>query len=227
MTLRHSNWSKLVVAAAVVFAVFLSIGVAQASNMGFKMNRVVQALGTPAPKGNNLISLPYKNPYSTASDVCTALGLSTVAPKGKIVQVNAQTGGQASYNCGDLGPFTLTQRVGVIATNSTLAGGIVVGSHQGSPPGNITLYGLGTPAPKGQNHFPVPYHTTAVNANDICLDLGVPVGGKIQRTNAATGTVASYNCGDIGPFALTLGESLVITFTGATINVPAGHPAHF
>jgi hypothetical protein len=143
--------------------------------------------------------------------------------------VNAQAGTQASFNCGDLGPFNLAPRVGVIVTNSTAAGGILVGSHQANPPGTITLFGLATPAPKGQNHFAVPYHTTAATASDLCTDLGLPGpgNGKVQRINAGAGTIASYNCGDIGPFALTLGESVIITFTGATINVLAGHPAHF
>jgi hypothetical protein len=66
-----------------------------------------------------------------------------------------------------------------------------------------------------------------VVAQDLCVDLGLPVGGKVQRINAATGVTSSHNCGDLGAFALTLGESTIISFTGATINVPAGHPAHF
>jgi hypothetical protein len=41
MKLRHSTSSKLVVALAVLFAVVLSIGVTEASNMGFKMNKVI------------------------------------------------------------------------------------------------------------------------------------------------------------------------------------------
>jgi len=223
------NSSKLVVAIAVVFAVVLSIGVAQASNMGFKMNRVIQPLGTPSPKGQNQVALPFKNPYSTAQDVCDALGLSNVAPKGKVSYVNASTGTTSSHNCGDAGPFALTARQGLIVNNNTAAGGIVVGSHQANPPGTISLIGLATPAPKGQNRFPVPYHTTAVNAQDLCVDLGLPSpsNGKIQRIDASSGVTSSHNCGDAGAFNLVLGEAVIITFTGATINVPTGHPAHF
>src|SRR5678816_4861592 len=84
MTLRHIGWSKLVAVGAVVLAVVLSVGVAQASNMGFKMNKVIQPLGSPAPKGVNQVALPYKNPYVNAQDVCNALGLSNVAPAGKV-----------------------------------------------------------------------------------------------------------------------------------------------
>ena len=227
--MNFRNGSKLVVAIAVVSAVVLSGGVAQASNMGFKMNRVIQPLGTPSPKGQNQVALPYKNPYLTAQDVCDALGLSGVAPKGKVSQINASTGSTSSHNCGDAGAFSLTGRQGVIVNNSTAAGGILVGSHQSNPPGTISLLGLATPSPKGQNRFPVPYHTTAATAQDLCVDLGLPSpsNGKIQRIDAATGVTSSHNCADAGAFNLVLGEAVIITFTGSTITVPAGHPAHF
>jgi hypothetical protein len=227
MTLRHIGWSKLVVVGAVVLAVILSVGVAQASNMGFKMNKVIQPLGSPAPKGVNQVALPYKNPYVNAQDVCNALGLSNVAPAGKVTQSDANTGGTSSHTCGNAAPFNLVQRVGVTVTNNTAAGGIIVGSHQANPPGSITLYPLATPAPKGVNLFPVPYHTTAINAQDLCVDLGLPAGASIKSLDAATGGTSSHTCGNAAPFGLTLGLAVQVTFSGAIINVPAGHPAHF
>jgi hypothetical protein len=226
MKLRLSIWSLVVVAVALSSVVLLSSDQALASNMGFKMNKVIEATATPAPKGENLVALPYRNPYGTAEDVCSALGLT--AATGKIRQLNALAGTTASHNCGALGPFTLALRVGIIVTNPTAAGGILVGSHAGNPPGSITLQPLATPAPKGQNHFPVLYHTTAVNAQDLCTDLGLPAGGKILRRNAATGVPSSHNCGDLGAFNLVLGESTVVTFPGASaLSVAPGHPAHF
>lgn len=229
MTLRHSSWSKVGAAIAVVAAVALMIGVAQASNMGFKMNRVIQPVGTPNPKGHNLVGLPYKNPYNNAQDVCAALGLSNVVPQGKIIQVNASSGAQASHSCGDANPFALTPRVGMDITNNTLAGGILVGSHNANPPGSITIFAKGTPSPKGSNYFPVPWHTTAVNAQDLCVDLTLPATTNVKGVVPSTGAQPSHNCGDAGPFALVLGDTYIITLpTGAlTVNVPAGHPAHF
>jgi len=224
--------SKLVLASVAIFATVLAIGVAQASNMGFKMNMIIQPLGTPAPKGQNFIALPYKNPYVTAVDVCTALGLS--AATGKVTQIKAGPAPAAtlSFNCGDLpgSAFTLLPRVGLVVNNSTAAGGIVVGSHASNPPGNVTLYPLGG-FPLGQNRFPVPYHTTDITANDLCIDLGLPTAsGKIVRTNASTGAQPSFNCSDLpgSAFNLVLGESVIVTFSGASpITVAAGHPAHF
>jgi hypothetical protein len=199
--------------------------------MGFKMNKVIQPTGTPAPKGENWVALPYRNPYATAQDVCAALGLSNVAPKGRVRAVDALSGAQSVHNCGDLGPFNLAKPFtngGLVITNNTAAGGIIVGSHAGNPPAPMTLYPTATPAPKGQNFVSVPYHTTAVNAQDLCVDLGLPAGGRIQRRDAVTGATSIHNCGDLGPFALVLGEAALVTFPGAApLVVAAGHPAHF
>lgn len=231
MNLRLSSWSKLALALAVAGASVVVSDQAQASNMGFKMNKVIEPLATPAPKGTNWVALPYRNPYQNAQDICAALGLSGVAPKGLVRLVNAQTGATNSHNCGDLGPFAIPKpytNVGLIITNNTAAGGILVGSHAGNPPSGLTLYPLATPAPKGNNYFSVPYHTTAVNAQDICVDLGLPAGGKVQRRIAATGATQSHDCGSIGAFNLVLGEATIVTFPGAApLVVAAGHPAHF
>jgi hypothetical protein len=232
MNLRLSSWSKLALALAVAGASVLVSDQAQASNMGFKMNKVIDPLGTPAPKGQNWVALPYRNPYQTAQDVCGALGLSNVAPKGVIRLINAQTGTTNSHNCGDLGPFAVPKpftNVGLVVTNNTAAGGIIVGSHAGNPPAPLTLHQTATPSPRGQNYFSVPYHTTAVTAEDLCVDLGLPATtGRVQRRIASTGVTQSHNCTQLGPFNLVLGEAVVITFPGAApIVVAAGHPAHF
>ena len=231
MNLRLSSWSKLALALAVASASVLVSDPAQASNMGFKMNKVIEPIGTPSPKGENWVALPYRNPYATAQDLCAALGLSNVAPKGRVRLVNAQTGAASVHNCGDLGAFALPKpftNAGLIITNSTAAGGILVGSHASNPPSSLTLYPTATPSPKGQNFFSVPYHTTAVNAQDLCVDLALPAGGRVQRRNAATGATSNHNCGDLGPFSLILGEAALVTFPGAApLVVAAGHPAHF
>lgn len=220
------RFTRLVLAIVAVAVLALAVGsVAQASNMGFKMNRVIDALGIPAPKGQNLVALPIRNPYQNAQDVCVALNLA--AGTGKVQQINAATGATLSHTCGAAGAFTLTQRVGVVVTNPVAAGGIIVGSHQ--PTATFTFNQLGLPAPKGRNDNPVLYHTTAVNAQDLCVDYGLPAGnGKIQRINAATGATLSHTCGAAGAFALVLGEATIVTFSGAgPITTTPGHPAHF
>jgi hypothetical protein len=229
MKLRHSNSSKLVVGLAVLFAVVLSMGVTEASNMGFKMNKVIfPAAG--AGKGQNWVALPYKNPYVNALDLCTALGLTAGNANTKVLQVNPATGASSSSNCNVGTGFVLLPRVGVIVTNPTAAGGILVGSHQSNPPGSISLSPNVFPPPKGDNFFPVPYHTTAGFLFDLCSDLGLPTTAVVYSSDANAGTIASVGCNNNVPSALRLGEAVRIRLFQAvpsTLNVAPGHPAHF
>lgn len=227
MNHRLSFWSKVAVAVALASVVLLSGDQAMASNMGFKMNKTIAATASPAPIGQNRVALPYRNPYQNAQDICTALGLT--AATGAVRQLDPILGATASHNCGAPGPFTLTQRLGIIVTNPTAAGGILVGSHSSNPPSGITIRKVGA-APIGQNDFPVPYHTTAVTAQDLCNDLGLPATSAVRRLNAANGAVSSHNCGDPGAYNLVLGESVRISMPSSVVTdlvVAAGHPAHF
>lgn len=229
-----SNRSKLTGTIAAALSLALVAGLAAdsavASNMGFKNHRQIAAQGS-FPTGENLVALPFRNPYSTAEDICDALGLAPTT--GEVLQIDA-SGGVIFSNSGcGLGDFALLDRVGVIVRNLTATSGMIVGSHQGNPPGSITIYTQGS-FPVGRNDFPVPYHTTAVDSEDVCADLGIPLdlsSGEIQRIDAAAGVIETHTCGGgnlPNGFALRLGESVRATqTTGAPINVPPGRPAHF
>lgn len=238
MSVRHSCWLKVAVALAVCVGLFAG-DLALASNMGYKMNRVIDP--GVAPK-ENWVALPYRHPYQDMQTLCGALGLTNTT--GKIIRLNPADGTQASWNCGgigqspslnpaDLGIPEHLRRAGLLVTNPTTAGGIIVGSHQSNPPGSIILKPLAG-APRGQNYFPVPYHTTSVTMQDVCVDLALPgtsaaANGKVERRNAATGVTTSWNCQAVGTAPnIVLGEAVRVTFSGASdIVVPAGHPAHF
>lgn len=230
MRLRNSNWSKVAIAVAVASLVLLAGDQALASNMGFKINTVIQPLSNPSPGGDNRVALPYRNPYPKVIDVCNALGLN--ATSGKVVQIDAVTGTPSSDNCNAAGGgFTLALRVGIRVTNPTLAGGILVGSHVGNPPGDITIRVKANPPQKGVNDFPLPYHTMNTTAENVCTDLGLPALTNIKRIDARPaplGGTSSHDCGAFGPFNLVLGEAVSITLpTGAPEKiVAAGHPNH-
>lgn len=227
MNHRLSFWSKVAVAVALASVVLLAGDQAMASNMGFKMNKTVAATASPSPIGENRVALPFRNPYQNAQDICTALGLT--AATGRVRQLDALSGVTASHNCGAAGPFSLAQRVGIIVTNPTPAGGILVGSHSSNPPSGITIRKVGA-SPIGQNDFPVPYHTTAVSAEDLCVDLGLPANSTVRRLNASSGVTSSHNCGAAGAYSLVLGESVRIAMPSSVVTdlvVAAGHPAHF
>lgn len=204
--LELRSWKVFAACLAVASIALLAGQPAEASNMGFKMNKAVAAQGS-GQRGTNLVSLPFRNPYANASDVCTALNLTNGS--GRITQINAQTGATLSYLCGDLGPFTLRLREGFIATNPTATSGIIVGSH--IPGQSVSTFALGSGV-RGTNLLTVLYHTTAVNAQDVCNQASLTAGvGRVTRINAPAGTTNSHLCGDLGAFNLVLGEALVVT----------------
>ena len=229
--MKLAQWTKVltvVAAVAMVALVASSSSEVQASNMGFKMHRVTAAKSGPDPQGVNLLALPYQNPYQNAQDICDALGMSG-SPLGTVEQVDANAGTINVHGCGLGGPFALANRVGVTVKDTVARAGILVGSHVGNPPGSVTLFQLGVP-PQGDNPFPVPYHTTAVNAQDLCVDLAMPASpnGTIQRIDAAAGAILVHGCGLGGAFSLVLGETVIVQQnSGGDIVVPAGRPSHF
>jgi hypothetical protein len=216
MKLRLSSISKLLV--PVIVAVSMAVlagGALHASNMGFKMNKVSYILGGIGSNvGDNFTSLPFRNPYMTAQDVCDALGLLSAAPPcptcGTIQQIEAEFGSPGNHTCGGAAPFALIPRVGVRARNiSATVSGILVGSHAGGPPG-VTFFALGgIGSGVGDNYFPVLYHGTAATAADICAQAVLTSGtATIQRIDAQFGSVGNYTCGAATPFTLVLGEAV-------------------
>lgn len=231
MNFGLSKWSKLLLGLAVAASIVALAGdQALASNMGFKINKVISPKSVNANVGQNLVAIPYQNPYANAGQLCAALGLTSGFAK--VIQNNAQTGASLSFTCGGATPYTLRPREGFkVIEQPTAAGGILVGSHQSNPPGSVTLYASSANINVGQNLYNVPYHTTNVTAADVCVDLGLPNGStKVIRNNAATGSSSSFTCGGATPYSIVLGEALLINSipTGTPPITPgAGHPAHF
>jgi len=226
---------KVFVVALVAFSISLLAGGApQASNMGFKMNKVI-SIGGGFPIGTNWVALPYRNPYVDFQDVCDALGLVaptnirvTIAGKCDPNNPGEDNAVEANHICGAGDPQVFNalwkipsldyRRIGLeILDAPATVNGILVGSHEGGPP-RVNIYAGGDVGNgPGRNDYPVLYHGTAATAEDVCNDLGLDkVGGpgfvaRIERINAATGAIAGHFCGAAGAFALVLGESVRIT----------------
>ena len=137
MKLRLSVRTKLFAVALVAASmVLLAGGALHASNMGFKMNKVIYPLGID-PAGRNLVALPFRNPYINFQQLCDALGvdgLGGVAGQTRVEQIQAATGTPVGHFCGDAGPLALLLRVGVEVKQPKGApqvSGILVGSHAG------------------------------------------------------------------------------------------------
>jgi len=216
-TLRTRAW---VVAAGVLMAAVAFSGPASASNMAFKMNKQIFALGTGV-QGKNLVSLPDVNPYQGAGGLtalCNALNLST---NGQLIQFDANLGNINTYNCGQVETFSLDPSTGVLITDTTAAGGVIVGAD--TPGNSFNLYVLGQ-TPHGLNVFPVEYHTTAVTPEDVCQQCGLSNTATVTHFDAQNGNVLAHTCGQIPVWNLVLGAAVLI-------QEPAGNvtctPSHF
>jgi hypothetical protein len=220
--------------------VLLAGGLAVASNTGFKLNKSLAAsltVGNPQV-GNNWLSIPYFNPYGNAGAFCTQVGLVStgLGAKASIAVVDPVTGAtSAPVLCGSVPANSLLITPGRgIRVRNTPAGGatptsiIIVGSHDPSLAITIPKSGAGT---AGDFWFAVPYHTTAANANDLCLSSGFSSTGfskaTISRLDPVTGVQsAPVQCGSAGAtaFVLTLGEAIKVREPNGPLTFV---PAHF
>ena len=238
--------SRLMVAVALVAAVMLAAGaVSVASNMGFKMNKAITAFAPPPAAttsvGDNWTAVPYNNPYANAGSFCTQLGLTSTGalgqPRGLITFITPATGSPTTATCGTTtanGTLLPTDGRGVRIRQPNIAGApasvIIVGSHNPSLAITVPASGSGS---IGDYWLGVPYHTTAVNMNDLCLSAGLTSTGAIgapraliTRINAPTGAAVSAQCGT----ATATGTPLVLG-EAVRIREPFGPktfiPAHF
>jgi hypothetical protein len=231
----------LLVAAVVISAG----GFATASNTGFKINKAMPLAGT-LEIGNTWLSIPYFNPYPTWNAFCTATGLLStgLATHASIVFQNPidnfPAPGVLAGNlsspvfCGTANGNTTTMPpgVGFRVRNATPgpASIIIVGSH--NPTTTFTAYTTAGGGQRGSSWFAVPYHTTAVTANDLCVSAGLSASlsgrATVTRFDAATGQFSpagSCGTGTASAIVLQLGEAVKIRET--TTKTTTFVPAHF
>jgi hypothetical protein len=206
---------------AVGLAVLLVAGGLFASNMGFKLNYLMDAPTNNSSKsGTNSLALPYNQQTSlvTASDLRDDINTTAGNPTGvvsitKFIRTNdglvTYTGASEATN------FTLTAGEGYrVQLNTTISfvNLIVVGSHD--PAKIIDLHAPGTASSKsGTNDFAYPYHGVASNASDLRDEINTQAGvgtavvsiTRFIRTN--DGLVTYTGASDATNFTLTPGES--------------------
>jgi hypothetical protein len=196
-------------------------GLAIGSNMGFKFNAQILSGVGASPKFDNWVSLPDNSPYVKANNVCNSLGLTSTgaaASRAVVSRLISSTGVLQSYTCGNstLGAFTLIKGEAIKVRNNVTINSIVVGADD--PSNTIPIQTGAGASPKFDNWVSVPYHTTAVKANDLCLDMGLTSTGAaagrgvVSRLISSTGVLQSYTCGNstLGAFTVTVGEGIKV-----------------
>lgn len=196
----------LTLAAGVVLT-FGSWEKAEASNMAFKLHKVIHPLAFGG-KGKNYTSFPDRGPHQGAGGltaICNALNLGT--DTGEITQLDPATGTVNTFVCGQLETWTFQDGYGVIIIDTTATSGIIVGAD--TPGNSFQFEDLGQ-SPLGYNVFPVEYHTTAVTPEDICNQCGLSDTATVTRFDALGGTIETHQCTQLPLWTLVLGEAVLI-----------------
>jgi len=218
---RLTSWRLPLAVLLMATVILLAGGLAVASNMGFKLNKPIAPGGT-GQQGNNWTSLPFNNPYVNFGGLCTQLNL----PATTILERLRPSDGAFVTQACPLSPGeTLVAGEGIRIRVPT--GGptsvIIVGSHNPTLPIVIPVAGAGQ---KGNYWFSVPYHTTAVTMNDLCVQAGMDANGVAERLDAAAGGFTTKSC----PSTDAAGVNLVLGEAVRLRDAPNGKtfiPAHF
>jgi hypothetical protein len=209
LRVKTTRLSVAVLAVATIIAVVGSVAIA--SNMGFKLNKPIVLAGA-GQIGSNWTSIPYNNPYGNAGAFCNQTGLVTaLVGRATLTVLNEATGAFTTVGCGtaQATALALTPGKGLQIRQPTATGAptsiIIVGSH--NPALSLTVPKAGTGA-VGNFWFSVPYHTTAVSANDLCQSSGLfttaIIKASLTKLNATTGAFTTVNCQSAQAVALQL-----------------------
>lgn len=180
---------------------------AEASNMAFKLNKVIHPLGQ-GTLGKNYTSFPDRGPHQGPgglTNICSALNLANGF--GEITQLDPAAGTVNTFQCGQLETFSFQDGQGAIITDTVGTSGIIVGAD--TPGNSFNFEDLGSP-PTWYNIFPVEYHTTAVTPEDLCNQCGLSATATITRFDALAGLVLTHQCTQLPLWNLELGEAVLI-----------------
>lgn len=248
--------SRLTVAVLAAAAVIVVAGsVATASNMGMKLNKALVTPLAGVRSGDNWVSVPFRNPYYSAANCTTAAGVSclndfcvkTAVPLGTtFIDVPDQCSGIPSHiacgsNAAKAAPLLqvnttapcINQPIGIkVRGTGVPASIIIVGSHDGSQVLHIEPTDPAALAPeKGAYWFPVPYHTTAVTADDLCTQAGMALGfGTVDTVNASALVPTHVTCGSNAAKTTLLRLGEAARLRDSKVPFPGGKnftPAHF
>ena len=225
---------RTILVAAVGLAAVLVAGGLFASNMGFKLNFL---LNGPAPgvsaSGTTVMGLPY-NPQTNITnadqllqDINTVAGSSVVA---NIAKFDRNQNGLIGYTGFSGTNFPIVPEEAYYVTVGSDVNYIIVGSH--NPSLGVTFYGPGSTTPEGisasgTNSWSYPYHSTLTLAAGLITEINAVGGGQVA-TVATWDKVQNGLIGYTGfsgtNFALVPGEGYLVTVDA---DVAGFIPSHY
>ena len=221
---------KAVFGLVATLALLLVAGGLYASNMGFKLNYVLDGQGTNlSANGTNTISLPFNQQTDLldANDLIIDIG-GTVDVAG-VAEFDRTSNGFAGYT-GTFGtPFNLVPGAAYLVQlqqTTPSVNYIIVGSHN---PGLVLSFdGQNTNgSANGTNFYGYPYHSTSTAADELITELGGTVSiasiGQFDRTsNGFAGYTGTFG----SPFPLEPGKGYLVQLQQSQPSI-SFVPSHF
>lgn len=206
------NKVVLIVGLAVALA---TVGVATASNMGFKFVKAYLAL-----PNINTVTLPYfQSQFANADAVWSDLPNLTpgVDEVTRLTTSSLSETWTGSFGAGGSGGTNFALEVGrpLFIKKQSAGNHVIVGSH--NPAFSFSLLAL-----PSINPISLPYHATYLDADDVWLDLPNLIPGTTEvfhftPSNISETWTGSFGSGGAGGtnFPIVIGEAIVVKGTGA------------
>ena len=220
--------------AALGLAAVLVAGGLVASNMGFKVNYLLEGPeSTTSSTGSNRLGLPYNQQTSltTAEDLIIDINAdagANVFLNGGLVSRRIRTTNALEFYTGFAGTnFTITPGEGYNVIVDSSVSYIIVGSHD--PTLGIVLDGPGdNGSATGSQLYSNPYHSTAANAEDLINEINAAAGanvflnGGLVSRRLRISNANQFYTGFAGTnFALTPGEAYTVIVDSGVTFVPS------
>ena len=221
---------KVVFGLVAALAMLLVVGGLYASNMGFKLNYVLDGQGTNSSlNGTSTIALPFNQQTDLIDAFDLIIDIGGTALVAGVAQFDRTSNGFAGYT-GTFGtPFPLTPGEAYLAqlqATTPSVNYIIVGSHD--PGLVINLDGQGTNgSANGTSFYGYPYHSTSTAADELINELGGTSDiAAVAQFNRTTNGFAGYT-GTFGtPFPLEPGKGYLVQLQGG-IASKSFVPSHF
>jgi hypothetical protein len=193
------------------FAVALLVaGLVVAANMGFKHVADFSVAGR-----DYWVSVPYKNHYGVAQDVCEDVGPNAIL----VSRFDTPTEVRQDWTCPFGNNFPITSGEGLFLRVDEPTTPIISGSHDPDlaiPVGGFTV--------ANEDWFlSIPYHHVAANASDLCDEIG-PTVTLVSRYDTGTGYRQDWVCPLGTNFPIRDGEAVAVR---VSVPTSAFVPEHY
>ena len=221
---------KVVFGLVAALAMLLVVGGLYASNMGFKLNYVLDGQGTSGSlNGTNTMSLPFNQQTDLIDAFDLIVDIGGTVDVSNIAQFDRTSNGFAGYTGTSGAPFALAPGeaylVQLQATTPSV-NYIIVGSHD---PGLVLSFdGAGTNgSANGTNFYGYPYHSTSTDAEELITELGSTTDiAAVSQFDRSSNGFAGYTGTSGAPFPLEPGKGYLVQLQGGLPGVTFV-PSHF